>query len=313
MPLSNQIHQNRPLENISVAFKSERLVADQLGTKVEVKQESNLYYQYSKESLQLPYTQRANGASAREATWNVTTGSYTLQQNALKALVTDRDRSNADPAIKLDIDTTEYLTEKILIRKELDLANLVTTAANWANQTSLTSTFAWSANTTLSNPISFVDSATSNIALQSGKLPNVAVMNDPTFRAAKEHTSVVDRIKYTSADSVTPDMLAKLFNLDRVLIAGGIYNTAAEGLGETTTAQSFIWTDCCWVAYIEPNPGLKKPSALYQFVKSEFGNPWKVKKWREEEREGDFIEVSSMYQHKIVASECSYLIVNTVQ
>lgn len=310
MPTPSQIHVSRTLENISVAYKSERLVADMFAPRVDVKQETNQYFVYSKDSLTLPETQRANGGVANEATWNISTGSYSLQQHALKALVTDRDRSNADVAIKLDIDTTEYLTEKILMRKEADLALLCTTPGNWANVTSLSSTLAWNQNTTLSNPILFVDSATTVIAQQSGKLPNTIVMNDPTFRAAKEHISIVDRIKYTSADSVTETMLSKLFNLPKLLVAGGIRNTAQEGLADSV---NYIWTDVAYVAYMEPNPGLKKPSAIYQMTKSEFGNPWKVKTWREEEREGDFIEVSTMYQFKAVASDCAYLIVNTVQ
>jgi len=310
MPLSGQIHRDKTLENISVAYRSERLIADLLAPRVDVKHETDLYFVYAKNSLSLPETLRANGAVANQADWDVSTASYSLAEHALKHLVTDRDRSNADPAIKLDIDATEYLTEKILLRKEVDLANLVTTDGNWANETSLTSTLAWSANTTLSNPITFIDTATSVIALNSGKLPNTVVINDPTFRAAKEHTSIVDRVKYTSADSVTEAMLAKLFNVPRILVAGGIRNTAGEGLADS---MGWIWTDMAFVAYIEPNPGLKKPSALYQFTKSEFGNPYKVKKWREEERNGDFVEVGTMYQHKVVASDCAYIIQNTIQ
>lgn len=310
MPSSQQIHRDRPLENISVAYKSERLIADRLAPRVPVVHESDTYFVYAKDSLTLPQTIRGNGASANEASWNISTSSYVLTQHALKGLVTDRDRSNADEAIRLDIDTTEYLTEKILMRKEIDLANIVTTAANWANATSLSSTLAWNQNTTLSNPIAYVDSACSVVASQSGKIPNTVVLNDPTFRAAKEHISIVDRIKYTSPDSVTDQILAKLFNVQQVLVAGGIQNTGQEGQADS---MGWIWTDMAFVAYIEQNPGLRKPSALYQFTKTEFGNPYKVKRWREEEREGDFIEVSSLFQNKVVASDCAYIIVNTVQ
>lgn len=312
MPLSSQIYVDKPLSNISSAYKSERLIADILAPRVPVMQDTGLYFVYTKDSLQVPVTARANGAAANMDTFYMSTSTYRLQQHALKDIVTDRDRANADPAIRLEADVAEFLTEKILLRKEVDLANLCGTAANWANQTSLTSTFAWSANTTLSNPIAFVDSASSVIAQQSGMVPNTVVLDDRTFRAAKEHTMITDRIKYTSPDSVTDVMLAKLFNVDRVLVAGGIQNTGQE-LVITTTAQSFIWTDMAFVAYISPQPALKRPSALYQFTKNEFGNPFKVKKWREEELEGDMIEVSTMYQHNVVASDAAYLIINTVQ
>lgn len=310
MPLSSQIHRDKPLENISVAYKNSELIADRLSPRVNVKHETDLYYVYDRNSLTLPETLRANGAPAKEATWDVSTGSYALTKHALKHLVTDDDRKNSDNAIKLDVDATEFLTEKILMRKEVDLATLITTPANWANTTSLTSTFAWSANTTLSNPITFVDSACSVIGLNSGKTPNVVAINLPTFNAAKEHTSIVDRLKYTSADSVSESLLARLFNVNEVLVGRGIRNTAEEGLADSL---SWIWTDVAFVAYVERNPGLKKVSALYTISQAESGNPYYVKRWREEELEGDYIEVDTKYQHKVISSACAYLIVNTVQ
>lgn len=312
MPLSKQIYVDKTLSNISLAYKATGLIADILSPRVPVMQETGLYFVYTKDSLILPETFRANGASSNESTFYMSTQSYSLHQHTLKELVTDRDRSNADPAIRLEADVTENLTEKILLRKEVDLATLCGSAANWANTTSLTSTFAWSANTTLSNPISFVDSAASSVALHAGVLPNTVALDYRTFNAAKEHISVVDRIKYTSPDSVTAPMLAKLFNVDRVLVASGIRNTGQE-LVYTTTADAWIWTDMAFVAYIAPSPSLRTPSAIYQLTKNEFGNPFKVKKWREEEREGDFVEVSTMYQHKVIASDAAYLIVNTCQ
>jgi hypothetical protein len=313
MPIPSQIHRDAALENVSVAYRSNELVADAAFPGLPVSHDTNIYYQYAKNSLSVPQTYRGNGAPANRATWEITTGSYALIHNALKDLVTDRDRNNADTAIQLDVDVTEYLVEKILLRKEVDLATLCGTAANWANTTSLTSTFAWTANTTLSNPITFVDSASSVIAQQAGKIPNTVILDRRTFMAANEHFNVVERIKYTSADSITPSLLGKLFNIPFMFVAGGVSNTGVEGLTETTTAMNFIWTDMAWVGYVERAPGLRKVSSIYQFCKAEEGNPYKVKRWREEELEGDMIEVDTMYQFKVVASDAAYLIVNTCQ
>lgn len=310
MPLASQVHRDAALENISVAFRTTGLIASELSPAVPVVNESNVFHVYSRDSLILPETARSNGGEANRASWSISTSTYTLQEHALKDLVTDRDRRNADPAIKLDIDTTENLTEKIMMRKELDLANLVGTASNWGATTSLSSTLAWSANTTLSNPILNADSAAATVLQNSGKVPNVCAMDDRTFRAAKEHVSVVDRIKYTSAESVSEGLLAALFSVDKLLVARGVQNTGPEGLSE---AMAFIWTDCAFFAYVETAPGLKKASALYTFTQTEAGNPYKVSRWREDNLNGDMIEVSCMFQNRAVASACAYLIVNTVQ
>lgn len=310
MPSRASIHRNSALENVSVAYKNEGLIAQELCPSVPVVHEDDVYFVYSRDSLILPETARANGAEANRASWSISTSSYHLEEHALKDLITDRDRANADPAIKLDIDLTEYLTEKILMRQEVDLASLVGTAANWANTTSLSSTLAWSANTTLSNPILNADSAASVIIQNSGKMPNLCEMDDRTFRAAKEHVSVVDRLKYTSAESVSESLLARLLGVPQIVVARGIQNTGAEGLSET---MSFIWTDQAFFAYIEKAPGLKKPSALYSFTQADGGIPYQVRRWREENLNGDMVEVRKLYQNAAIASACAYLIVNTVQ
>lgn len=312
MPLSKDIHQSKALENISVAYRNEELIASLVAPVVPVKHETDKYYVYSKDNLRLEESFRANKAVSREVDWNLSTATYTLEKHGLKHLISDDDRKNADAALDLEVDATEMLTDKLLMRREKSVIDLVHTASNWSNVTSLTSTYAWSADTTLSNPIRFVDSACSSILAATGKRANTMVINDGTFRAAKEHVSVIDRVKYTSMDSVTEGILAKLFNIGKVLVSRAIINTQDEGA--SVGSVGFVMTDCAWIGYVDPNPGLKKPSALYTFVQTnDNDNLYSVKKWRDEEREGDCVEVGTKYNAKIVASDCAYLIINTVQ
>lgn len=311
MPLSKQIHVDKALSNISIAYRNTDLIADMISPLVPVVHDTDKYFVYSKDNLRLEESFRANKAVAREVDWNLSTATYALEKHALKHLITDDDRANADEAINLEIDATEMLTDKILLRREKSVIDLIHTTANWSNVTSLTSTYAWNADTTLSNPIKFVDSACSVILAGTGKRANTMVINDSTFRAAKEHVSIIDRVKYTSMDSVTEDILAKLFNIGKVYVSRAIINTQDEGA--SVGSVGFMMTDCAWIGYVEPTPGLKKPSALYTMVQSENGMKAKVKKWRDEEREGDYIEVGTKYNAKIVASDCAYIIANTVQ
>lgn len=304
MPASNKLHQNKPLENISVAYKNGSYIAGEVSPSVMVQHESDEYYVYSKDSLRLPETLRAIGGEAHEMDWDVSTASYVLDAHALKHLVPDRQRENADPALDLDVDTTELLTDRILFKREKSLLDLIGTDGNWANESSLAATAVWSLYTTAANPILIVDSATTTIVKNTGLRPNTLVMPYHVFQAAKE-SIVLDRIKYTSADSVSEAMLAKLFNIERVLVSSAINNTALEG---ATPSMDYVMTDNTWIGYVERNPGLKKPSSVYTMVKGP--TPYEVKKWRVEEREGDMIEVQSKFVHKAVASDCGYLIVN---
>lgn len=301
MPASNQIHQSKPLEGISVAYKNSEYIADLVAPQFPVAHESDQYYVYSKDSLRLPETIRAVGAEAHEGDWAVSTASYLMDEHALKHLVADRQRENADPALDLDVDATEFLTDKILFRREKALIDILQNNGGWANELSLAATNTWSLQTIVSDPIPMMDTATAVILQNTGKKPNVAVLSLVGFNAAKNHMSVLDRVKYTSADSVTEGMLAKLFNIGEVLVSRATINTADEGL---TDSMSFLMTDCAWVGYVEKTPGLRKVSALYNFVKGP--TPFTVKKYRVEERAGDMIEVSSKFVHKVVASDCGF-------
>src|SRR5512140_849644 len=130
MPLSKTVYVDKTLSNISLAYRPQGLIADELAPRVPVSQETGLYFVYTKDSLIVPETQRANGAEANESGFYLTTASYVVQQHSLKDKVTDRDRTNADSAVRLEADTTEMLTDQILMRKEIDLASLIGTATN---------------------------------------------------------------------------------------------------------------------------------------------------------------------------------------
>lgn len=309
MPVQGPIHVDRPLTNISIRYRSEGLIADQLFPIVPVKNETDLFYIFDKaNSLRTPLTLRANGGEANEDNFALSTATYRLEEHALKEIVTQRDRDNQDPGLDLDASTVEDLTDKILRQREVDAATLLFTNGNWAQESSLAAAGAWSANTSVSNPILNADSASANISLQAGRKPNVCVVDERTWYALKEHTSLVQRIMYTSADSVGPELVQRLFGVQKLLVASSAQNTADEGLAAT---QAYIWTDSAWFGYVEMSPGLKKPSALYCFKKS--GGGVEVRRWQDEARKGEWFEVGHMYDQQSPASDAGHLIVDTVQ
>jgi hypothetical protein len=138
-------------------------------------------------------------------------------------------------------------------------------------------------------------------------MANTCVLDSRTWDAVREHTSVVDRIKYTSAQSVGEDMVKNLFGVERLLIARGVQNSASEGLAAT---MANIWGDNAWFGYVARNPGLKNPSALYCMKKS--GGGTQVKRYPDEPRNGEWFEVSHMYDQIAPATDAGYLVVDTI-
>lgn len=299
MPFANQLHVDTLLSNVSLKYRNNDYIADKVFPFVDVKKTSDLYRVYDR-NFRIPETARANRATAREHEWEVSSASYLLQRQSLKGYVSDTDADNYDLS-DLRADTTEELTDVILRKMEKDVADLFT-STNWSLNVSLAAGAAFSANTTTSNPIPVVDTAGSTIIANTGMRPNFGVLPRAGFVAAKNHVSVLDRTKYTSAN-MDIKILQGLFGLEELLVPNAANDTSALG---ATASIAAIWGDNMFVGYKPASAGPRQASSGYIFKKSV---PM-VKRWRVEERESDAIEVNMEYQAKVVASLSGYLIID---
>ncbi len=305
MPLKNQLHVDQLLSNVSIKYSNRNFIASEMFPEVPVKHDSDLYRIFDRD-FRLPETIRSNKGMAKEATFDVTTGQYILEQHSLKDYVSDRDAENYDIS-DLRADTTEYLTDKILLRMESSVAQLFVnqtssgnTNASWSQFHSLSTAQQWSLDTVTSNPIPQMDTAATVILEGSGQVANYAMLPHRCLIAAKNHHSVIDRIKYTSAD-ITPAMIAGLFDVPQLLVGKAVVDTAAKGL---TASISPVWGDNVFVGYKPDKASPLVPSAGYIFR----NNIPMTKRWRVEERQSDAIEVNVHYQAKVVASLSGYLL-----
>jgi hypothetical protein len=96
-----------------------------------------------------------------------------------------------------------------------------------------------------------------------GIRPNVLVIGAEVYAAHKNHADILDRIRYTQKGIVTTDLLAQLFDVDQVLVAWAVKNSAAKGAAEN---NAFIFGKGALLAYRAPRPGLKTASAGYTFA-----------------------------------------------
>lgn len=301
MPFSTKIHTDKLLSQVSVKYRNTELIGMDVFPEVPVQKESDLYRIYTR-NFRLPATKRANRGLANEHQFDISTASYLLERHALKDYISDDDATNYDMA-DLRADTTEELTDKILVRMEKSVADLFTTT-NWSLNVSLAAANAWNANTTISNPIPIMDTGATEVIQNSGYRPNFGIIPRDGFVAAKNHTSLLDRTKYVSAD-MSIEIMQGLFDLPKIHVPISIYDTSAEGATEVITS---LWGDSAFLGYRAPRPSPKLPSSGYMFRRSK---PL-VKRWRVEERDSEAIEVNLQYQAKIVASLTGFLIKDIV-
>ena len=297
MPFVSQLGVDKLLSQVSLRYSSKDFLADKIFPELMVKKDSDLYRIYTQD-FRIPETARANKGVANEHFWEVSSASYLLEDHALKDYISDDDIDNYDNA-DLRADTVEELTDVIMRRREKSVLDLFTTT-NWSLNVSLAAANAWTQDTTVSNPIPVVDTAATTILNNSGKMPNYGIISRTGFVGAKNHQSVLDRLKYTSAE-VTVKMMAGLFDLEEFMVSKAQQDTSARG---ATSVQGSMLGDICFVGWKPSRPSPKAPSAGYIFRK----DVPMVRRWRDDERNAEAIEVRAKYQAKIVASLCGYLI-----
>lgn len=189
----------------------------------------------------------------------------------------------------------EYCTDRLLLRLERDVAGQVF-GTGWSG--SATPSVLWENDT--SDPIGDILNAKMNVVGTIGREPNVGVMGYQVYRELRDHPDLLDRIKYTQKGVITVDLLAGLFDLDKLLVGTAIYNSAAES---ATVSLSYIWGKHLWLGYVPDAAGLLIPASGYVFV-------WKdrkVERFREDQEHNDVFTASMNWATKITASDAGYL------
>jgi hypothetical protein len=296
MPERNEVHVNVPLTNVSIAYRNSDYVAEDVWPIVPVRKLSDLYYKYGAERFRPVRTARARMTRAPEVDWTVTTGSYSCRSYALAQGIDDEERDNADAPLNLDVDTTELLTDLMLLDYEIRVMTLLTDTGTWDNDSPGTK---WDQDA--STPVEDVLAARETIRLASGLRPNTMVLPFSVFNALKGNAEIIEWINPLMRVQVTIEHLQTLFEIPRILVAEAMYDSAIEGQDPVI---GDIWGDDVWIGYVAARPGLKQVSAGYTFRQK----PFYTRRWREEPRHSDFIEVNLVQDEKVVCAEAGSLL-----
>ena len=300
-PTSRDVHIDAALSNISIAYKNETYIWDQVFPIVPVEKRSDEYFVYPKAYWFADEAQqRSPGTRAARGGYTVSSCTYTTQEYAIGKAVPDEVRDNADDPIKPEIESVEYVTDKILLRLERDVAGNVF-GDHWSG--SATPSPTWDDDT--SDPLRDVQDAISTFIATIGRKPNVGVMGYQVLSDLKLHPDILDRIKYTERGIVTEALLASLFGLDKLLVGTAIYNSAAE---EVTAVLAYIWGKDFWLGYVPPSPGLMIPAAGYVFE-------WQarqVERFREDQEKQDIFTASMNWDVELTAADAGYKLVSVV-
>ena len=315
-PTQSQVHVDAILTNISVAYmqKAENFIADKVFPVVPVDKQSDKYFTYDKNDWLRDEAQvRADGTESVGSGYNISTASYYCDVFAIHKDVGDQTRANADAPINVDREAAEFVTHRLLMRREIQFMNDFMTTSVWskditgvAASPTTNQTVQWS-DYTNSDPIEDIEAGKASILSTTGFEANTLVLGYDVFRQLKNHPDLVDRIKYTSSQTITEDMLARMFDIERVLVSKSVKATNAEG---ATGAYSFTTGKTALLAHVASAPGLLTPSAGYTFqwtgVSGGLGATIGTSSFRLESLKATRIESELAFDNKVVASDLGY-------
>lgn len=272
MPTMQNAHIDRALTNISVAYLQDAsaFIADKVFPIVPVKRQSDVFYIYNKGDFMRDEAQvRGAGTESAGGDYGVEASDpYYCRKHAFHKDVTAEERANYDDPLDADTDATDFVSQKMLIRREMEWASKFFAAGVWGTEIegkaaspSVGQTLQWDQAT--SNPIKDITDAGVAMASETGYKPNTLVLSPYAFNALKNHEDILDRIKYTQRGIVTADLLATLFEVDKVLVAWSVVNSAVKGAADSV---DFIMGKHALLCYAAPSPSLRRPSAGYIFA-----------------------------------------------
>jgi hypothetical protein len=263
-PTRSDVHVNRPLTNISIAYiqRAQDFIADKVFPIVPVMKQSDLYFTYDKSYwFRTEATKRAPSSESAGSGYRTdATKSYFADVWAVHKDVDDQTRANADQPLDLDRDSTLFVTQQLLLRREKQFVGNYISASIWTGASDFTPTTKWSA--AGSDPMHDIDTKKQEIKSKTGFLPNTLIISADVFFALRNNAAILDRIKYTQRGIVSEDLLASLFGVEKFLVANAVQNTAQEG---EAANMSYLIAKKGLLVYSNPAPSILQPSAGYIF------------------------------------------------
>lgn len=342
-PSQSDLHINAPLTNVSIAYiqGNDNFIADKVFSKVKVQKQSDLYWKYSKSDWRRTDVElRAPSTESKGTGWKTTTDSYFAHVYAVHKDIDDQLRANADSNFSLDSDATKFITNQLLLKRDIDWVSKYFKTGVWGTEyTGVNSApnasqfLQW--DDAASSPVNDVSTWVTNFREINGYAPNTMVITPKVLLALKNNKDILDRIRYTQRGVITEDLIASLFGIDKLLVAWATqaidstdvtapYDPVPEKNDvedqDAGAGYKFLTSNGdaagALLCYSAPTPSLLTPSAGYTFTWSGYagGNSQgiRISQFRQEAIRSDRIEGEMTYDMKVVAADMGVFINSVV-
>ena len=304
------VHIDVPLSNLVVGFEPQNTIVQEIYPIVNVQKQSDVFYKWTKgDFFRLPETTiRAPRTKGRTVNYNVSSDTFYAHNYALVDEIDYETMVNADAPLQIREKAARNLQNLLMLDYENRVADQLRTGSNLGSNATVSSKWDSTASGT-SDPFADIQTAKDSIRSTTGLEANTIIFGREVYNALLRHADILERIKYVQRGVVTKDLLAALFDVDKVLIGSAIKNTAEEGQSDSFSS---VWGKDTIIGHFTNGPDAdgRNPSLGYSFrwTNPLFGTPMAVESWEDPDH-GNYMNMRVQYyqDEKIVAPELGYL------
>lgn len=269
--------------------------------------------------LQTNDTKRAPGGGYNRGNWTFDDVTFACKEFGWEEPIDDREAKMYANYFDAEVVSTRRAYEFVLGAAERRVAALMFNATTFSGKvTSAGAGLEWSDHTN-SLPIDNVETAVLAVFARTGMWPNAMVINRKVFRNLRQCAQIIDRIVASGAGSpakasdVTADMLARVFDLQEIIVAGTSKNTATEG---QTASLAQNWSDEYAMVFCKAQTNDIREACLGRTFHwaadgSEVGGT--VETYRDETKRSDISRVRHDVDEKLIYIDCAQLIDNVTE
>jgi len=297
------------LTDLSIAYYNNQYIWEQVFPVVQVEDKSAHYYVFDKSEWTRDEAQhRAPGGQSEGGDFPLSDDQYNCSEKAYHTKIPDESGDTIGRDIDLETAKVNFVTEKIFLKAERDIADKVLDAGNWDTTTTLDGTDQFSHDD--STPIEIVEDEKDEVESKTGQPVNTLIMGYDVYRILKHHPQLIGRLPSQTIQTVGLEVMRELFEVDRILIGGARYNNSQRGQDDNFVR---IWDQKkLWLGHVAESPGAQIPSAGYTFVWPREGQLRGVRRWRDEDSHSDKIEAFQSDDKKVTGSDLGALIIDAI-
>lgn len=304
------------LEEFDLMMNLNGFIANQVFPVVNVASQAGTFGKIPVEQLlQNRETLRHNGGGYARGDWKFETASYATVEHGAEEKIDDREAKMYAEFFDAELIGTQRAMSAVMVNAEVRVAAAVYNTSTWTG-TSLTTaiTNEWDdlANAT---PGDDVLAAKKKIYDNSGLMANALICNWKQFQNLLNCDDIINRIKYQGfmdarPGAITQQALATALGIDRVIVAGGVKNSAKEGQAASLGA---VWSDeYVMVCRVATSSDFREPCIGRTFHWAGDGSSvdGRVETYREEQTRSQIVRVRHDVDEIVLYPQAGHLLSN---